>query len=635
MELEQTLKKYFGFDTLREGQREVIEHLLAGRSAAAIFPTGGGKSLCYQLPALLLPGITLVVSPLIALMKDQIDQLLAKGIAAARLDSSLNAPAYKAVIDGMHSGSLKLLYVAPERFNNELFRATLSRVSIALFAVDEAHCISEWGHNFRPDYLKLTTYVKTFNVQRVLALTATATPKVQQDICTRFNIESQALICTGFYRPNLTLLTHATDEASRDQQLVALIRDRPSGPSIVYVTLQRTAVELATILCAQGIEARAYHAGMDDAIRSGVQDWFMHSTQGCVVATIAFGMGIDKANIRYVYHYNLPKSLENYAQEIGRAGRDGLPSTGEMFVCSADLNVLENFIYGDTPTVTAIYALIEYLAGEQDQFEVSLISLANQFDIRLLVLRTLLTYLELGGWIESGTPVYSTYQFKEITSVDAIIEQFSGERGTFLSALFRCARKARIWWHIDLNAAVQQLPSSRERIVKALDYLDQRGLLAVKPSGLRLRYRVTQRIVDPKILAEQLIDNVNQRERNELQRLQQVLDFVSIDACQVNFLSAYFDKPLATDCGHCSYCLQQTVTSFEKSVAIIDESIWADLLHLRQQKASVLTEARLFARFCCGVTSPALTKAKLSSHALFGVLAEIPFTQILAKADNI
>ena len=251
-QLRETLARRFGFAEFKPGQLEVMSHLLEGRSAAAVFPTGGGKSLCYQLPALLLDGLTLVVSPLIALMKDQIDALTARGVAAARLDSTLAADEYRQVTEHARAGQLKLLYVAPERFNNERFRETIQRTRISLFAVDEAHCISEWGHNFRPDYLKLAQFAKQCRAERVLALTATATPKVLADICRVFEIEPACALRTGFYRPNLTLLATPLRAEARDDALLQRLRERPAGPTIVYVTLQRTAEEVAARLQQRG-----------------------------------------------------------------------------------------------------------------------------------------------------------------------------------------------------------------------------------------------------------------------------------------------------------------------------------------------------------------------------------------------
>ena len=367
----QLLQQYFGFDDFRDGQAKVIDDLVAGRSAAAVFPTGSGKSLCYQLPALTFEGLTLVVSPLIALMKDQIDALAARGIAAQRLDSTLSLDEYRQTMDDVRSGKLKLLYVAPERFNNERFREQMKQVRVSLFAVDEAHCISEWGHNFRPDYLKLASFAQQFKAERILALTATATPQVLEDMCRVFNIDESCATCTGFYRPNLTLLLTASEPLLRDGELITRLRERPPGPTIVYVTLQKTAVEVALKLQEAGFDAKPYHAGLKPEVRSDAQDWFLASDDGIVVATIAFGMGVDKSNIRYVYHYNLPKSLENYSQEIGRAGRDGEQSTCEVLACAEDLTVLENFVLGDTPTRQSIASFLDEVFRQDEEFDVS------------------------------------------------------------------------------------------------------------------------------------------------------------------------------------------------------------------------------------------------------------------------
>src|SRR5690349_2069536 len=278
------LRDTFGLERFLPGQEAVIGHLLSGQSAAAVFPTGGGKSLCYQLPALLLPGVTLVVSPLIALMKEQIDRLKARGVPAERLDSTLGLDDVRRVMNDLRGGRLRLLYVAPERFNNERLREALLRARVSLFAVDEAHCISEWGHNFRPDYLKLAHFARLCKAERTLALTATATPQVLADICTGFDIAPECAVRTTFHRPNLSL--HVTPVAAdeRDALLERRLRERPRGPTIVYVTLQRTAEEVAGRLFRAGVPAKFYHAGMEDDDRAAVQDWFAASDDAVVVA---------------------------------------------------------------------------------------------------------------------------------------------------------------------------------------------------------------------------------------------------------------------------------------------------------------------------------------------------------------
>lgn len=444
------LRERFGLESFRPGQREVLTALLKPQgSALAVFPTGGGKSLCYQLPALLLDGLTVVVSPLIALMKDQIDALERRGIRAARLDSSLSLEESREVTEALRDGTLKLLYVAPERFNNERFMGLLGELPISLFAVDEAHCVSEWGHNFRPDYLKLAQAARTLAAERVLALTATATPQVVHDICEGFGIPEAHAVVTGFYRGNLALETTPTGIEARDALLVERLKSRPPGSTIVYVTLQKTAERVAALLRAEGLPASAYHAGLESEDRERVQEAWTHSAEGIVVATIAFGMGIDKADVRAVYHYNLPKGLESYSQEIGRAGRDGKPSVVELLACPDDVPTLENFALGDTPLPEALESLVMGLLAGGPELHLDLYALGNRHDLRPLVLRTALTYLELEGVLRQGTPFYAGYKVQPAGSVEELVGKFQGERARFVKDLFAHAKKGRTWYTFD------------------------------------------------------------------------------------------------------------------------------------------------------------------------------------------
>jgi ATP-dependent DNA helicase RecQ len=630
------LGERFGLTDFRPGQAEVIGALLAGRSALAVFPTGSGKSLCYQLPALMLDGVTVVVSPLIALMKDQIDALTELGVPAARIDSSLALDELRDVSDRLRRGELRLLYVAPERFNNERFVAQLAGVEIALFAVDEAHCISEWGHNFRPDYLKLAERARELGAARILALTATATPAVVDDICAGFGIERADAIATGAYRPNLTLLMTPVVADERDALLVERIQSRPPGSAIVYVTLQRTALRIAELLAEQGLPARPYHAGMKDEERTAVQEWWAASDSGIVVATIAFGMGIDKSDVRYVYHYNLPKGLESYAQEIGRAGRDGEPSLCELLACPDDVPVLENFAYGDTPSREALTALLdELLAGAPgSELVVAEYDVSTRFDVRPLVLKTLLTYLELEGLLRQATPFYAGYRIRPLGDDDfeVLFGRFDAVRGAFLRRVIAAGKQGRTWVTLAPDDVAAALGEERSRVVSALGYLDDQGLVELQPAEPRQRYGVLAVADDPAGLVETMAARFERRERAEIERVQRVLELVTAHECQVLSLVAYFGEQRSEACGHCSHCLSGAVELPPATTLPAPEAVVAPALlaALRAEHPGELGQTRQLARFLCGLSSPATTRARLSRHQSYGALSAHRFARVLA-----
>jgi ATP-dependent DNA helicase RecQ len=328
------LKQYFGFTSFRPLQEDIIRDALSGKDVFAVLPTGGGKSLCFQLPALVRPGLTVVVSPLIALMKDQVDALQAAGVAATFLNSSLKPGESAPRLRGLHNGEYRLLYVAPERLMLSGFLEDIRRWKVNLFAIDEAHCISEWGHDFRPEYRQLSTLRGIFPNVPIMALTATATERVRGDIVRQLHLREPRCYVASFNRPNLTYRVSAKTGAYG--QLIDFIQSRPRESGIIYCHARKTTEQLASKLTADGIPSAPYHAGMDTVARNKSQEAFLRDEVRVVCATIAFGMGINKPNVRFVIHYDLPKNIEGYYQETGRAGRDGLPSECLLMFSAGD-----------------------------------------------------------------------------------------------------------------------------------------------------------------------------------------------------------------------------------------------------------------------------------------------------------
>jgi len=628
----QSLQQIFGFEGLRLGQQQVIDTVLSGHSCAAIFPTGSGKSLCYQLPALHLPHLTLVISPLLALIKDQVEFLHSKGIAAASIDSSMDRDAVQRVMQGVREGAIKILMISVERLKNERFRHFISQIPISMMVVDEAHCISEWGHNFRPDYLKLPQYQQQLNIPQVLLLTATATPNVIQDMQAKFAIAPQHIVVTGFYRPNLNLLIQPCADSERLQALTKTLQAAPRLPSIVYVTLQQSAEQVAKYIQQAGINACAYHAGLASEKREAIQRQFMQGEVDCIVATIAFGMGVDKSDIRRVIHFDLPKSIENYSQEIGRAGRDGQPSDCILLGSKTGLTVLENFVYGDTPDESAINTIIEQIYQQSGDWEFTLNQLSRESNIRQLPLKTLLVYLELKGVISPKYSYFADYRFKFIQAQSDILARFQGERQAFIQAIFQCSTKARVWHQLDFDALYQGYNATRQRVVAAIDYFHEQGWIELESKQITEVYQVLDKSPNTQQLSGALYQLFEQKEHSEVERIRNMVSFFESDQCLSHQLATYFaDTQAPEQCGHCSVCAGEVATlpASCHQQNDVEQSILQEWIAPFLQAAPSPVSDQTVARFLCGITTPLITQVKGRKMAGFATLEHQAFSQVI------
>ncbi|CAD5263879.1 Recombinase RecQ [Alteromonas sp. 38] len=661
----QTLQDLFGFSSFRSGQQEVVDSLLNQRSSLAIFPTGSGKSLCYQFVATQLPHLTLVVSPLLALMKDQIAFLHSKDIAAASIDSTLTAEQNKQVMNDVRSGECKILMVSVERFKNERFRQFIESIQVSMLVIDEAHCISEWGHNFRPDYLKLPAYQQELNIPLVLLLTATATKKVKLDMARRFDIAPENIVQTGFYRPNLNLNVLPVVEKNKNQALLEeLQRQQGAGivcAGIVYVTLQQTAEQVARFLQQNGVAASAYHAGLDSDIRQNIQQDFMVNKLQVVVATIAFGMGIDKSDIRFVVHYDLPKSIENYSQEIGRGGRDGQNANCTVLANLDGLVTIENFVYGDTPDKSAIERVIKDIASQAPeqsasssyvnssidvyQWETQINSLSTLSNIRQLPLKTLLVQLELAKVIRPLYAYFAEFKYRFNTDKADILNLFSKERSDFLNAVFTHTDMKKVWGVVNFDSIFEHYGAERARVVAALEYLHEHNHIELASRLITDVYEVNQQalLADdlPNSLAENLAHYFAENERKEVKRIAALVRFFELNTCLNYNLSAYFDDQQAPqECGHCSVC-NGKVAKLDYSTPIplpdkeqVTQAMAALNSHLEGKFNETITES-IYCRFLTAMTMPLFTRLKVRQVVGFGSCEFCRYADVKAVVTEI
>jgi ATP-dependent DNA helicase RecQ len=555
------LRARFGFPDFRPGQERAVANVLAGRDTLVVLPTGGGKSLCYQVPALLLPGLTVVVSPLISLMKDQVDALTARGIPATFVNSTLTPGEIAERMARVARGEVKMLYVAPERFDVGNAAERLRAVGVSLLAVDEAHCISEWGHDFRPAYLRVAQLREKLGWPPAVALTATATPQVREDIARQLRLENGETIITGFDRTNLRYHVIATkSDADKDGALRDIL-DEHAGVAIIYASTRRSVEKISQRLDAMKITNKAYHAGLDDAHRHDVQDAFMNESVRAIVATNAFGMGIDKANVRTVIHYAMPGTLEAYYQEAGRAGRDGKMSDVYLLHSFPDRFTHEFFIKGAYPERTTVERVFNRLVGMSDrngmvQLDAGPIAAALPGKVSDREVESALRLLTRARVITSDPESGTMARIRLLATPDRIKRELGADRAMelgLLRALWRMSSEALYdGVTIDMNG----LPPGFHGAAGTMPLLD-----ALEATQFLEWQRLGggDRLTNPKRpLSGYAVDwaALERRRQAELAKLESVQQYAYATGCRRGFVLRYFGDPAAgKDCGGCDNCL--------------------------------------------------------------------------------
>ncbi len=631
----EALRSRFGHEGFRGPQEEIVRALLDGQSLLAVLPTGIGKSLCYQLPALMGDGLTVVVSPLLALMKDQVDALQARGHAAERLDST-RSPAERAEITNrLAAGELRLLYLSPEVFVAATTRKMLRGLALERLVVDEAHCVVEWGHQFRPDYLLVARWGRRLPFKHVAAFTATATPKLAREIRRSFSIPKSAEFRQPAHRPNLALRITPCRTGEKTTRLIRLLRENP-GDTLVYTTRRITAEAVTAALRREGIAARAFHAGLPTPVRHEVQDGFQKGAIPVVVATIAFGMGVDKPDIRHVIHYNLPASMEGYAQETGRAGRDGVTATCHCLASHGDLRSLRDLKEAANPPPETLAALLDRILRLGADFEIPLYEWSVANDIEVGAIEALLARLEMDGIARAKGSRPSRFDLRWLRPLESILSGRDKAEVRLLRHIHTACPQSFGWLRLDPESLPAPLRPTPAKLSRLLHSLDSAGDARIRNRRPIHRYQITRPPAEPKEWIRRVVEDMDERHHSALQRISEVERFFSSRSCLARALAAHFGDRNLPSCGNCERCINPTHPRWPTDPAEpITDTHRSTIRALASENHPALSTPLALARFLLGRSSPATRRARLTNHPAFGLLSETGHDSILALTKAI
>jgi ATP-dependent DNA helicase RecQ len=562
----QLLHQYFGYKEFRSGQEKALKSIINKENTVVVLPTGGGKSLIYQLSALALEGITIVISPLISLMKDQVDSLNELNIPATYINSSLSLVESEKRLAGIRNNEYKLIYIAPERFYNQNFITVLKEIKVSLFAIDEAHCISQWGHDFRPSYMRLKQIVKNIGNPTIVALTATATPEVRQDIAKQLDLgNNYNLIISGFARENLHFGALEASDWQKLSLIVDAVKGAEGGSGIVYVGTRAKAEELVETLLTEGIQAASYHAGMDAGSREWVQDNFLNNNIQVVVATNAFGLGINKKDVRFVIHHDIPGTIEAYYQEAGRAGRDGKSSFCLLLFSPKDRYLREFFIKGDNPTPQTIAEIHEILLDfsyEQKSKRImftysDLVSRLSE-SVPEMAVGTSIKILEKEGLLKRNKEKNGAAYLKALVADNELKEAISTrakKQHEILDKLLdNYNNEFKQGWSFSIEDLANNLEVKKDSITRLIKNLQEQELVEYKPpfKGTELE------ILDETSNAADKIDFSVLEEKLEksYEKLDKMENYVYNVFCRQKYILEYFGDPEIKECGKCDNCMK-------------------------------------------------------------------------------